>query len=176
MADAVAAAAREAGAEIRTGADIAASSSATEPLSGVVLPNGEEIAARAVVSGAGSEADAARTDRSDASRARFRTRRAEHPLAWDTGEDQLRGGVDCRDSPRRAVSAKRQRAALSGRVRLAADIDAIERAFDAAKYGGFAADPWIELTIPSIADPSLAPPGQHVVSAYLQYAPIGSEI
>ena len=61
--------------------------------------------------------------------------------------------------------------ALSGRIRLARDIDGIERAFDAAKYGGFAEEPWIELTIPSIADPALAPQGQHVVSAYVQYAP-----
>jgi phytoene dehydrogenase-like protein len=62
-------------------------------------------------------------------------------------------------------------AALSGRIRLAQNIDGIERAFDAAKYGGFAEEPWIELTLPSIADPGLAPSGQHVVSAYVQYAP-----
>jgi phytoene dehydrogenase-like protein len=62
-------------------------------------------------------------------------------------------------------------AALSGRVRLADDIDAIERAFDAAKYGRIADRPWVELTIPSITDPSLAPEGKHVVSAYVQYAP-----
>src|SRR4029077_2014426 len=62
-------------------------------------------------------------------------------------------------------------AALSGRIRLARDIDGIERAFDAAKYGAFADEPWIELTVPSIADPTLAPHGQHVVSAYVQYAP-----
>ena len=67
--------------------------------------------------------------------------------------------------------AVQQKAALSGRVRLARSIESIERAFDAAKYGGFAEEPWIELTIPSIADPSLAPAGQHVVSAYVQYAP-----
>ena len=70
-----------------------------------------------------------------------------------------------------ARDANQQATALSGRVRLAADIDAIERAFDAAKYGGFSEEPWIELAIPSIADPSLAPAGQHVVSAYVQYAP-----
>jgi len=70
-----------------------------------------------------------------------------------------------------ARDANQQASALSGRVRLAADIDAIERAFDAAKYGGFAEEPWIELAIPSIADPTLAPAGQHVVSAYVQYAP-----
>jgi phytoene dehydrogenase-like protein len=70
-----------------------------------------------------------------------------------------------------ARDANQQASALSGRVRLASDIDAIERAFDAAKYGGFAEEPWIELAIPSIADPSLAPARQHVVSAYVQYAP-----
>jgi phytoene dehydrogenase-like protein len=62
-------------------------------------------------------------------------------------------------------------AALSGRIRLARDIDAIERAFDAAKYGGFAEEPWIELTIPSLTDTFLSPAGRHVVSAYVQYAP-----
>jgi len=62
-------------------------------------------------------------------------------------------------------------AALSGRIRLASNVDAIERAFDAAKYGSFSDEPWIELTIPSVTDPSLAPDGAHVVSAYVQYAP-----
>jgi phytoene dehydrogenase-like protein len=62
-------------------------------------------------------------------------------------------------------------AAMAGRIRLAPDVDHIERAFDAAKYGRFSADPWIELTVPSILDSDLAPQGQHVVSAYVQYAP-----
>ena len=62
-------------------------------------------------------------------------------------------------------------AALSGRIRLAADIDGIERAFDAAKYGGYSDAPWIELTIPSLADPALASVGTHAISAYVQYAP-----
>jgi len=70
-----------------------------------------------------------------------------------------------------ALGADQQSAALSGRVRLAANIDAIERAFDAAKYGAVADEPWIEMTIPSLADPALAPEGRHVVSAYVQYAP-----
>src|SRR5581483_5809561 len=61
-------------------------------------------------------------------------------------------------------------AALSGRVRLAGSLDDIERAFDAAKYGAIPETPWIELTIPSVADPGVAPAGQHVVSAYVQYA------
>ena len=69
------------------------------------------------------------------------------------------------------LDAASRAAALSGRVRLGPDIDSIERAFDAAKYGRFSDEPWIELTVPTIADPALAPAGQHVVSAYVQYAP-----
>jgi len=59
----------------------------------------------------------------------------------------------------RTGDAGARTSALSGRIRLARDVDGIERAFDAAKYGGVADEPWIELTIPSIGDPSLAPRG-----------------
>jgi phytoene dehydrogenase-like protein len=64
-----------------------------------------------------------------------------------------------------------QKAAISGCVRLCRSIDGLERAFDAAKYGRFSDEPWIELAIPSISDPRLAPEGHHVVSAYVQFAP-----
>jgi phytoene dehydrogenase-like protein len=60
---------------------------------------------------------------------------------------------------------------LAGRVRLAPDLDYLERAFDHAKYGRYSPHPWIEFTLPSIAEPSLAPPGSHVLSAYAQFAP-----
>ncbi len=60
---------------------------------------------------------------------------------------------------------------LAGVIRLARNLDSIERAYDASKYGAIPQEPWIELTIPSLADPDLAPAGHHVVSAYAQYAP-----
>jgi phytoene dehydrogenase-like protein len=60
---------------------------------------------------------------------------------------------------------------LAARVRLAPDLDYLERAFDHAKYGRFSPEPWIELTIPSLSDPTLAPNGAHVLSAYAQFAP-----
>jgi phytoene dehydrogenase-like protein len=60
---------------------------------------------------------------------------------------------------------------LAGRIRLAPDLDYLERAFDHAKYGRFSPHPWIEFTVPSIADASLAPAGSHVLSAYAQFAP-----
>ena len=60
---------------------------------------------------------------------------------------------------------------LAGRVRLAPDLDYLERAFDHAKYGRYSPHPWIEFTIPSLGNEKLAPRGAHVLSAYAQFAP-----
>ena len=62
-------------------------------------------------------------------------------------------------------------AALSGRVHIGPELDYMERAFDHAKYGEFSDDPWLDITIPSILDPDLAPAGAHVMSVYVHYAP-----
>jgi phytoene dehydrogenase-like protein len=60
---------------------------------------------------------------------------------------------------------------MRGRIVLGPSIDYVERASDARKYGRFAEEPWIEATIPSLVDPSLAPEGRHVMSAIVQSAP-----
>jgi phytoene dehydrogenase-like protein len=171
VADALVAAARQAGVEIRTGASVAEIVVQDGTATGVRLASGDELTARVVV----SNLDPKRTLlglvdplqlEPEFSR-RVRHIRANGALA------KINYAVDA--LPRFAALASRdaaeQAAALSGRVRLGRDIDAIERAFDAAKYGGFADEPWIELTMPSLHDPALAPAGRHVVSAYVQYAP-----
>jgi phytoene dehydrogenase-like protein len=61
--------------------------------------------------------------------------------------------------------------AMAERLIIAPDIHYVERAFNPAKYGESSPDPVIELTIPSLRDSSLAPTGQHVLSAIVQYAP-----
>src|SRR5262249_12580028 len=58
-----------------------------------------------------------------------------------------------------------------GTVHLCPDQDYIERAYDDAKYGRPSADPVLECTLPSAVDPSVAPPGQHLMSMFVQYAP-----
>jgi phytoene dehydrogenase-like protein len=60
---------------------------------------------------------------------------------------------------------------LASRVRIAPDLEYLERAYDHAKYGECSTEPWVEFTMPSIADPSLAPVGAHVLSAYVQWMP-----
>ena len=59
---------------------------------------------------------------------------------------------------------------------IAPSVDYVERAFNPAKYGQHSAQPVVELTIPSIADPTLAPAGKHVISAVVQYAPYAPSI
>ena len=56
-------------------------------------------------------------------------------------------------------------------LRIAPSLDYLERAFDHAKYGEWSREPWIEFTLPSVCDPSLAPAGAHVLSAYVQWVP-----
>ena len=67
--------------------------------------------------------------------------------------------------------AGRGGAMLAGRIHIGPGLDYMERAFDHAKYGEVSADPWLEATIPSIADPGLAPAGAHVMSIYVHYTP-----
>jgi phytoene dehydrogenase-like protein len=60
---------------------------------------------------------------------------------------------------------------LQGRIHIGPSIDYLERAFDHSKYGEISSEPYLEATVPSVVDPSLAPPGGHVMSVYVQFAP-----
>jgi phytoene dehydrogenase-like protein len=60
---------------------------------------------------------------------------------------------------------------LAGRIHVGPGLDYLEQAFDAAKYGEVSSDPWLDVRLPSVADASLAPPGAHVASIYVHYAP-----
>ena len=60
---------------------------------------------------------------------------------------------------------------LVGRILMAQGIDALERAFDASKYGRVSDEPSLEATIPTLSDPSLAPEGVHVMSIAVQWTP-----
>jgi phytoene dehydrogenase-like protein len=60
---------------------------------------------------------------------------------------------------------------LHGRIVIAPSIDYLERAFDASKYGELPQEPYLDVTIPTLSDPSLAPSGKHVLSAHVQFVP-----
>ena len=168
---ALAEATRRAGAEIRTGADVKQITVRPDGAAGVVLSTGEEITARRVV----SNADPRRTLLGLVAPAHLSPAIRSHLQGI-----RMRGvlsKVNYAVSRLPAVTAlarldsSRQAAALSGCLRLCPDIDSAERAFDAAKYGRYSDEPWIELAIPSLADPGLAPRRQHVISVYVQFTP-----
>ena len=169
LAAALVAAAYEAGADVRTGADVTSITSRDGVATGVALANGEEIQARAVVSGA----DPKRTlvDLVDPV--------ALGPsLGWRAGNIRTPGVVAkvnlaLRRLPKFTAAADDE-TLLRGRIVVAPSIDAMERAFDATKYGRWSDQPILEATIPSLLDPSLvdgARAGAHVMSVIAQYAP-----
>jgi phytoene dehydrogenase-like protein len=71
----------------------------------------------------------------------------------------------------RAVPGTRPGPQHRGTIHICPDQDYIERAYDDAKYGRPSARPVLECTIPSVVDPTVAPPGQHLMSMFVQYAP-----
>ena len=165
---AMAAAAKQAGVEIRTGADIAEIRVKDGVATGVVLASGEEISARAVVSNADPKRTLMRlvdpahltpdflqkikNYRSMGTVAKINLALSALP---EFTALKTRGGTDL----------------LRGRILISPEIDYLERAFDESKYGNFSRNPYIEITFPSLSDPAFAPAGQHVMSIYMQYAP-----
>src|SRR4029453_8824811 len=66
----------------------------------------------------------------------------------------------------KAAQGRSPEAMLSGRLHIGPEVDALERAFDEAKYGGLSPQPYLDITIPTLTDPELAPAGRHVMSVY----------
>jgi phytoene dehydrogenase-like protein len=168
-------AAREAGAEVRVDAAVREILVRDEHAVGVVLTSGEEIAARRVV----SSLDPRRTliELVDPLHLAPEFRRRVQNIRMRGQLAKVNYAVDALPSLAAAGTPANEasHARLSGCIRLCTEINQLERAFDAAKYGEVADSPWIELSIPSLRDPDLAPPGRHVVSAYVQFVPSVTE-
>jgi phytoene dehydrogenase-like protein len=165
---AMAAAAKQAGAEIRTGADIAEIRVKDGVATGVVLTTGEEISARAVV----SNADPKRTLMRLVDPAHLAPEFLEKIKNYRSMGAVAKINLAISALPEfTALKAKGNRDLLKGRIQISPEINYLERAFDESKYGNFSRQPYLEITFPSLSDPSLAPAGQHVMSIYMQYAP-----
>ena len=165
---AMASAAQQAGAEIRSGAEVIEVRVKDGVTSGVVLSTGEEINARAVI----SNADPKRTllkllDPTHLS-PDFVMKLQHYRMPGTVAKVNLAlSGL-----PRfTALEGENHGRALSGRIHIGPEIDYLERAFDESKYGNFSRQPYLEVAIPSLTDPTLAPEGKHVMSIYMQYAP-----
>jgi phytoene dehydrogenase-like protein len=165
-------AAQKAGAEVRTDAEVAKIQTKNGAVAGVALANGEELACEAVVSGVDPKRtffqllDPTQLDPVFAMRIKnFRARGnvAKVHLAL--------GDLPSFSALANAVAPDGFREALSGRIHIGYEIDYLEKAFDASKYGEISTAPYLDVTIPTVLDPSLAPDGKHVLSAYFQFAP-----
>lgn len=161
---AMAKAATEAGAEIRTNSPVERILTRHERVVGV-LSGGQEIATSAVLSCADPKTTFLELldplDLPPDFAARVRHYRVAGTVAK----------VNLALSARPAFVGVSDQTMLTGRVHLGPDLDYLERAFDHAKYGEYSTWPWLEVTIPSLLDPSLAPPDAHVMSIYVHYAP-----
>jgi phytoene dehydrogenase-like protein len=169
---ALAEAAKQAGAEIRTDAEVQQIRTKDGAVVGVVLRDGEEIAAEAVVSGVDPKRtffgllDPTQLD------PRFAQRMKNVRMKGTVAKVNLAlGDLPSFPSLADAIGQDGYLRALSGRIHIGPEIDYLERAFDVSKYGEFPSAPWLDVTIPTILDPSLAPDARHVLSAYVQFAP-----
>jgi len=165
---AIAAAAREHGAEIRTGAEVARIVVRGGEARGVVLRDGTEIPARRVASGA----DANVTFLKLVGEAELSPEFVEAVRHIDYSSASLKINVALGELPDfTALPGSRPGPQHRGTIHIAPTMDYIERAYDDAKYGQPSWRPVIEATIPSVLDATLAPEGRHVMSLFTQYFP-----
>jgi phytoene dehydrogenase-like protein len=166
VSNAIAGAARAAGAEIRTESPVARILVKRGRAIGVALEDGEEIRATTVL----SSVDARRTFidllepgtldpafEEQVRRFKFRGSSGKVNLAVDRLPD-----FTCLPG---------EGEHLRGAISFSPSLDDMERAYDDAKYGRFSRKPYIDMIIPTLVDPSMAPPGKHVISCFVQYAP-----
>jgi phytoene dehydrogenase-like protein len=166
ISNAIASAARANGAQIRTEAPVARILTRGGRATGVVLESGEELLADSVL----SSVDVRRTfidllepdvvdDEFTAEVRRFKFR-------GSSGKVNL-----ALDGLPSFTSLPGPGEHLRGAISLSPSIDDMERAYDDAKYGHWSRKPYVDIVIPTLVDPSMAPPGKHVMSCFVQYAP-----
>ncbi|HKV61118.1 MAG TPA: NAD(P)/FAD-dependent oxidoreductase [Candidatus Acidoferrum sp.] len=166
ISNAIADAAREAGVEIRTKAPVGKILVKNGRAAGVVLQSGEELSANVVSSSVDPHLTFEKFLESSelpgdflegVRRYKFRGSSGKVNLALDALPN-----FKCFPGPG---------AHLRGAISISPSMEYMERAYDDAKYGHFSRRPYIDMVIPSLTDPSVAPPGKHVLSCFVQYAP-----
>jgi phytoene dehydrogenase-like protein len=168
ISNALAAAARQLGAEIRVNSPVAQITVRGDEARGVVLEDGTEITASRVASNADAHVTFLKLMDSSTLPADF----VAAVRAIDYTSPSLKINVALSELPNfsclpGASAAPHHR----GTIHISPTLDYIERAYDDAKYGRPSEHPILECTLPSVADPTIAPPGKHLMSMFVQYAP-----
>ncbi len=154
------------GAEVRTEAPVKKVLIKNSKATGVVLENGDEIHAECVVSNLDPNRTYLKMVGED---------NLEDDIVKEVKRFKLRGSSGkvnlALDSIPEFSCRPGDGDHIRGDIAIAPGIDYLERAFDQAKYGEFSTRPYINAVIPTLTDPTLAPPGKHILSCFVQYAP-----
>src|SRR5437764_9184683 len=166
ISNAIAAAGREAGVEIRTEAPVAKIDVRNGEASGVVLANGDELRADMVLSSVDPNLTFLKFIDVKQLPGEFVDEVRRYKFRGSSGKVNL-----ALDALPNFKSLPGEGAHLRGAISISPTVDYMERAYDDAKYGQYSRRPYIDIVIPSLTDPSVAPPGKHVMSCFVQYAP-----
>ena len=164
VSDAIASAARSYGVEIRCNAPVQQVIVKNGRAEGVVLEDGEEIYAKTIASA---------TDPYVTFRKLIDEKELPEDLVSAIDKFKFRGSsgkVNLALDTAPKFTAMTDPSFLRGSVDICPSVDFIEQAYDDAKYGSFSKRPFIDVNIPTMVDPSMAPPGKHVMSCFVQYA------
>jgi phytoene dehydrogenase-like protein len=166
ISNAIAGAARDAGVEIRTEAAVSRIRTKGDQAVGVTLENGDELDAKLVLSSVDPRLTFTRFLDAASLPTEFVEEVRRYKFRGSSGKVNLalEGLPDFTSLPGAGTH-------LRGAISISPGVDYMERAYDDAKYGRFSRRPYIDVVIPSITDPSVAPPGKHVMSCFVQYAP-----
>ncbi|MGB2627021.1 MAG: NAD(P)/FAD-dependent oxidoreductase [Candidatus Acidiferrum sp.] len=166
ISNAIGSAARELGVEIRTNAPVSKILIKDNRVSGVVLKNGEEILANVVSSSVDPHLTFEKFIEPKELPSDFLESVRRYKFRGSSGKVNiaLNGLPNFKALP--GIGAH-----LRGAMSISPGMEYMERAYDDAKYGHYSSRPYIDMVIPSLTDPSVAPPGKHVLSCFVQYAP-----
>ncbi len=162
----IARAAQAFGAEIRTEAPVAKLLMRGDEAAGVVLADGTELRARVVVSSVDPKLTFTRLVDAKYLPSEFTHALSRYRLRGSSGKVNL-----ALDALPEFTSRPGDGLHIRGDIAVAPSIDYLERAYDDAKYGKFSRRPYINVVLPTLTDSTLAPPGKHIMSCFVQYAP-----
>jgi len=166
ISNAIASAARNAGVEIRTQAPVAKILIKNGRACGVALQSGEEISARLISSSVDPHLTFKKFLEPRELPGEFLDEVNRYKFRGSSGKVNL-----ALDGLPNFTSLRGTGTHLRGAISISPSVEYMERAYDDAKYGRFSRRPYIDMVIPSLTDPSVAPPGKHVLSCFVQYAP-----
>src|SRR5215468_4099460 len=166
ISNAIAAAAREAGAEIHCKAGVAKIIVKGGRATGVALTSGEEISASVISSSVDPHLTFEKFLEPNELPGEFLAEVKRYKFRGSSGKVNL-----ALDALPEFKCMPGDGAHLRGALSISPSVEYMERGYDDAKYGNFSRRPYVDMVIPSLTDPSVAPPGKHVLSCFVQYAP-----